>query len=72
MIRALRESPAILMKNHGVVTVGRTAEAAVQAAVTVEDVATTVYYATQLGTLEETSPQEVARAHRRYVEIYGQ
>jgi L-ribulose-5-phosphate 4-epimerase len=72
LIRAIGDSPAILMKNHGVFTIGKTPEAAVKAAVMVEDVARTVYYAMQLGPMDEIPPQEVARAHRRYMEEYGQ
>jgi len=72
IIRSIGSSPAILMKNHGVFTVGKSAEAAVKAAVMVEDVARTVYYASQLGTPEEIPAEEVARARRRYLEEYGQ
>ena len=72
IIRSIGSSPAILMKNHGVFTVGKTAEAAVKAAVMVEDVARTVFYAMQLGQLDEIPAEEVARAHRRYLEEYGQ
>jgi L-ribulose-5-phosphate 4-epimerase len=72
VIRAIGSSPAILMKNHGVFAVGKTPESAVKAAVMVEDSARTVYYALQLGTPEEIPAEEVARAHRRYVEEYGQ
>mgnify|MGYP001256698213 CR=1 FL=1 len=72
IIRSIGTSPAILMKNHGVFTIGKTPEAAVKAAVMVEDVARTVFYALQLGQLEEISADEVARAHRRYLDEYGQ
>ena len=72
IVRSIGDSPAILMKNHGVFTVGPSPEAAVKAAVMVEDVARTVYYAQQLGQPAEIPPDEVARAHRRYVEQYGQ
>jgi L-ribulose-5-phosphate 4-epimerase len=72
IIRSIGSSPAILMKNHGVFTLGQTAEAAVKAAVMVEDVARTVFYALQLGRPEEIPAEEVARAHRRYLEEYGQ
>jgi L-ribulose-5-phosphate 4-epimerase len=72
VIRAIGPSPAILLKNHGVFTIGRTPEAAVKAAVMVEDVARTVFYALQLGDLEEIPAEEVARAHRRYLFEYGQ
>ena len=72
IVRSIGDSPAILMKNHGVFTVGRTPEAAVKAAVMVEDVARTVFYALQLGTPEVIPEEELARAHRRYVAQYGQ
>ena len=71
-VRSIGDSPAILLKNQGVFTVGRTPEAAVKAAVMVEDVARTVFYALQLGTPEVIPEEELARAHRRYVEQYGQ
>ena len=72
LIESIGDSPAILMKNHGVFTIGRTPEAAIKAAVMVEDVARTVFYAMQLGPLDEIPAEEVARAHRRYLEEYGQ
>jgi L-ribulose-5-phosphate 4-epimerase len=72
IIRSIGSSPAILMKNHGVFTIGNTPQAAVKAAVMLEDVARTAFYAFQLGEPEEIPPDEVARAHRRYLEDYGQ
>jgi L-ribulose-5-phosphate 4-epimerase len=72
IVRSIGESPAILMKNHGVFTIGKTPEAAVKAAVMVEDVARTVFYALQLGQPDEIPAEEVRRAHRRYLEQYGQ
>jgi L-ribulose-5-phosphate 4-epimerase len=72
IIRSIGSSPAILMKNHGVFTVGKTPETAVKAAVMVEDVARTVFYAMQLGQPDEIPAEEIARAHRRYLEEYGQ
>jgi len=72
IVRSIGSSPAILMKNHGVFTIGQTPEAAVKAAVMVEDVARTVFYALQLGQPEEIPAEEIARAHRRYLEEYGQ
>jgi L-ribulose-5-phosphate 4-epimerase len=72
IIRSIGSSPAILMKNHGVFTIGRTPEAAVKTAVMVEDVARTVFYAMQLGRPDEIPAEEVARAHRRYLDEYGQ
>lgn len=65
-------SPAVLLKNHGVFTIGPTAEAAVKAAVMVEDAARTVWLALQLGQPDEIAPEDVARLHRRYTHDYGQ
>jgi len=72
IIRSIGRSPAILMKNHGVFTIGPTATAATKAAVMVEDIARTVYLALLLGQPEEIPPEEVERGHRRYIEKYGQ
>ncbi len=72
VLRSIGTSPAILMKNHGVFTIGRTATDAVKAAVMVEDVARTVFLAMRLGDPAELPHEEILRAHRRYVEKYGQ
>ncbi len=72
IVRSIGESPAILMKNHGVFTVGPTPQAAVKAAVMVEDAAKTVHLALLLGKPDLIPDEEVARAHRRYVQKYGQ
>jgi L-ribulose-5-phosphate 4-epimerase len=72
IIRSIGESPAILMKNHGVFTIGKTPEAAVKAAVMVEDVAHTVYISLQIGQPDEIPAEEVRRAHHRYLKEYGQ
>ena len=72
LVRSIGNSPAILIKSHGVFTVGPSVEAAVKAAVMVEDVAKTVFYASQLGDLQEIPTDEVERAHRQYKTGYGQ
>ena len=72
ILRSIGSSTAILMKNHGVFTIGRTPEGAVKAAVMVEDVAHTVFLALQLGQPDEIPLEEIARAHHRYLEEYGQ
>ncbi len=72
VVESIGDSPAVLLKNHGVFTVGKTAEAAVKAAVMVEDVAHTVWLALQLGQPDEISPEDVAKLHYRYTHIYGQ
>jgi L-ribulose-5-phosphate 4-epimerase len=72
VVESIGDSPAILLKNHGVFTVGETAEAAVKAAVMVEDAAKTVHLALQLGTPDEISPANVAKLNARYKNVYGQ
>ena len=72
VVDSIGKSPAVLLKNHGVFTVGRTAEAAVKAAVMTEDNAFTVWLALQLGQPEEIPAEDVARLHHRYTHVYGQ
>ncbi len=72
VVDGIGQSPAILLKNHGVFTVGETARAAVKAAVMVEDIAATVFAALQLGTPEVLPDDAVERLHRRYTTVYGQ
>ena len=72
VVESLGNSPAVLLKNHGVFTIGKTAEAAVKAAVMVEDAARTVWLALQIGRPDEIPPEDVARLHHRYTYVYGQ
>ena len=65
-------SPAVLMQNHGVFTIGRTARDAVKAAVMCEDVARTVHLARAYGEPEPLAPDQVDALYRRYQEEYGQ
>jgi L-ribulose-5-phosphate 4-epimerase len=64
-------SPAVLMKNHGVFTIGLDAKAAVKAAVMCEDAAKTVYIARQLGTPLPISQADIDSLHTRYQNVYG-
>jgi L-ribulose-5-phosphate 4-epimerase len=77
VVRVLREgpnphSPAVIMQNHGVFTVGPTPRAAVKAAIMCEDVARTVFLAYQLGEPIPISPENIAKLHERYTTVYGQ
>ncbi|MCL8025316.1 L-ribulose-5-phosphate 4-epimerase [Nocardioides bruguierae] len=65
-------SPAVLMRNHGVFTVGPTARAAVKAAVMCEDVARTVHHARALGTPVPIEQSAVDALFDRYQNVYGQ
>ncbi len=72
VVEGIGRSPAILLRSHGVFTIGPSVEAAVKAAVMVEDVAATVWLALQLGTPDELPPDVVDELHRRYTTVYGQ
>ena len=65
-------SPAVLMRNHGVFTIGRDARAAVKAAVMCEDVARTVHLARQLGTPVPMAQADIDSLYHRYQNVYGQ
>lgn len=72
VVQHIGKSAAVLLKNHGVFTIGPTPTAAVKAAVMVEDVARSVWLALQLGQPDEIAPDDVAKLHDRYTNVYGQ
>lgn len=72
VVETIGGSPAVLLKNHGVFTIGPDAEAAVKAAVMTEDVAATVWMALQIGRPEEIAAEDIVRLHDRYKSNYGQ
>jgi len=72
VVESIGASAACLLKNHGVFTLGKSAEAAVKAAVMVEDVARAVWLALQIGQPDEIPPEAVAKLHHRYTHVYGQ
>lgn len=65
-------SPAVLMANHGVFTIGNSASAAVKAAVMCEDVAKTMFIASQLGELHRLNDGDIEKLYNRYQNFYGQ
>lgn len=72
VVEHIGDSAAVLLKNHGVFTVGKTVRDAVKAAVMVEDVARSVWLALQLGVPDEIPAEDVAKLHDRYTNVYGQ
>ena len=74
VVDTLREhrSPAVLMANHGVFSIGADARSAVKAAVMCEDVARTVHLSRQLGEPVPLDPSDVDRLYDRYQNVYGQ
>jgi L-ribulose-5-phosphate 4-epimerase len=67
-----RRSPAVLMKSHGVFTIGKTPRDAVKAAVMCEDAARTVHVSRQLGEPLPIEAADIDRLHDRYTNAYGQ
>jgi L-ribulose-5-phosphate 4-epimerase len=65
-------SSAVLMRNHGVFTIGADARAAVKAAVMCEDVARTVHISRQLGTPLPIAQRDIDALYDRYQNVYGQ
>ncbi|WP_320066044.1 L-ribulose-5-phosphate 4-epimerase [Micromonospora sp. RTGN7] len=65
-------SPAVLMRNHGVFTIGHDARAAVKAAVMCEDVARTAHLARTLGAPLSIAQADVDALYHRYQNVYGQ
>ncbi len=71
ILRSIGNSRAIIMKQHGVFTIGKTVQKALKAAVMVEDVARTVWLAMQIGQIEELPAEEIAANYDRYQHRYG-
>jgi L-ribulose-5-phosphate 4-epimerase len=65
-------SPAVLMRSHGVFTIGPTARDAVKAAVMCEDAARTVHLARAFGDPAPLAAGQVDALHQRYTQHYGQ
>ena len=65
-------SPAVLMRSHGVFTIGEDARDAVKAAVLCEDAARTVALARGLGTPAPLHQDDVDALYDRYQNVYGQ
>ena len=65
-------SPAVLLRSHGVFTVGATPHKAVKAAVMCEDAACTVHLAAVTGQLMPLPPDQIDALYQRYQDEYGQ
>lgn len=72
VLESIGRSSAVLLKNHGVFTIGKDARSAVKAAVMTEDNARTVWLAMQIGVPDEIRAEDVEKLHHRYTHVYGQ
>jgi L-ribulose-5-phosphate 4-epimerase len=71
-VETMGSSSAVLLKNHGVFTAGPTGEAALKAAVMVEDIARTTWLALQLGKPDVIPSDKIEKLYGRYQHDYGQ
>jgi L-ribulose-5-phosphate 4-epimerase len=69
---ASHRSPAVLMKGHGVFTVGGNPREAIKAAVMCEDAARIVHLARSMGPVEPLEPESIDALYDRYQRVYGQ
>lgn len=65
-------SKAVLMRQHGVFTIGRDAQEALKAAVMCEDVAKSAFIASQLGEPKRIEQSAIDSLYARYQNVYGQ
>jgi len=72
IFRVIGDSPAVLVKNHGVFTIGKSPSEALKIAVMIEDIAKTIHFALIKGKPQEIPPEEVKRAYEWHQKYYGQ
>src|SRR5512139_1335554 len=65
VVDCIGKSPAVLLKNHGVFTIGKNGRSAVKAAVMTEDNARTVWLALQIGKPDVLPQEDIAKLHDR-------
>jgi L-ribulose-5-phosphate 4-epimerase len=64
--------PAVLIRSHGLFTIGDTLENAVRNAILAEHCAAIAWRAMQMGNVFVPSKEEIAKNHERYTNEYGQ
>ncbi|MEI3612788.1 L-ribulose-5-phosphate 4-epimerase [Pseudogracilibacillus sp. SO30301A] len=72
IVNHIGDSSGILMKQHGVFTIGKDPEGAFKSAVVLEDIAKTVHLALLKGTPEELTEEQIDKANQYYQHQYGQ
>ncbi len=72
IVERIGDSAAILMRSHGIFTIGASANEALKYAIYVEEEAEIIHLARQHGALQPLAPDLIAEARRMYLEDYGQ
>jgi len=72
IVKKIGNSPAIIMQNHGVFTIGPSASVAAKMAVEVEDIAKITHFAMLRGEPIWLTPDQVAEMAHLYTHLYGQ
>lgn len=65
-------SKAVLMRQHGVFSIGKDAKSALKAAIMCEDVAKSVFVANQIGEPKRIEQSAIDSLFNRYQNVYGQ
>jgi L-ribulose-5-phosphate 4-epimerase len=72
VVEGIGTATAILVRRHGVFTIGPSAMAALKSAVILEETAQVVHYARLRGPIDPLPAETVVRGYRVYHETYGQ
>ena len=72
IIKYLGNSSAVLLRSHGVFTIGKDCNQALRSATYVEEIAEVAHLALQLGSLDELDDQVIAESRAWYLKEYGQ
>jgi L-ribulose-5-phosphate 4-epimerase len=72
IVRKIGNSKAIIMKNHGPFTIGKSVREALKAAIFLEESAKTLIMAKILGKPQSIPESIVNKLHKNYIEKYGQ
>ena len=72
IVRKIGNSKAIIMKNHGPFTIGKSVREALKAAIFLEESAKTLIMTKILGKPQSIPESIVNKLHKNYIEKYGQ
>ena len=72
IVEKIGDCKAILIRNHGVFTIGKSSEKALKNAVILEETAQSVHYAKCRQNIEPLSKETVIRGYSIYNDTYGQ